>query len=92
MDEGKYDYQVTLLCPTCGSDQFLFDDEVEYCPVRCVNCGREMSRDELVQENAESIDTYVAQIGEEVKTDIAKELKKSLRDSFKSSEHIRLKE
>lgn len=91
MDDGKYDRQVKLLCPTCGSDQFSFDDEDEDGPVKCANCGREMSRDDLIRENTENIEAHVAEIGEEVTADIAKELNKSLRDAFKGSKHIRFK-
>ncbi|MRS13265.1 MAG: hypothetical protein EG823_09420 [Actinobacteria bacterium] len=91
MDESKYDRQVTLLCPACGSDQFSFDDEEEDGPVKCVNCGRETTRDELIAENGETIEAHVAEVGEEVTADIAKELNKSLRDAFKGNKHIRFK-
>ncbi len=90
MDDSKYERRVTLLCPTCGSDQFAFDDDDESAPVTCSNCGRQTTREALIEENSENIESHVAEIGEEVVADAAKDLNKSLRDAFRGSKNIRL--
>ncbi|MHB1416290.1 MAG: ECs_2282 family putative zinc-binding protein [Chloroflexota bacterium] len=91
MDEDKYGRSVTLLCSTCGSDQFAFDDESDSAAVTCANCGRQTTRDELIRENSENIELHVADIGEEATADSAKKLNKSLRDAFKGNKNIRFK-
>lgn len=54
---------LTLLCPTCGSDQLIFDDEDESALVTCATCGRQTTRDELIGDNSESIELHVADMG-----------------------------
>jgi len=91
MDDEKYNRHVTLLCPTCGSDQFAFDDEDDAAPVTCANCGRQTTREELMSDNSERINHQFAEMGEEVVADSAKELNKSLRDAFKGNKNIRFR-
>lgn len=91
MDEAKYDRQITLICPVCGSDQFSYDDDDDSAPVTCADCGRQATRSELIDDNSEVIESHVAEIGEEVVADVAKELNKSLADAFRGNKHIRFK-
>ena len=91
MDDEKYSRKVTLLCPTCGSDQFSVDGEDDSAPVTCAGCGRQTTREELIQANSENIEVQIAEVGEEVVADAAKELNKSLRDAFKGNKNIRFK-
>ena len=91
MDDAKYDRQITLLCPVCGSDQFSYDDEDDAAPVTCVDCGRETTRSQLIDDNSEVIESNVAEIGDEVVADVAKELNKSLADAFRGNKSIRFK-
>jgi len=91
MDEEKYTRRVTLLCPTCGSDQFAFDDEDDSALVTCASCGRQTTREELISDNSENIQLHVADVGEAIVVDAAKELNESLRDAFKGSKNIRFK-
>ena len=91
MDTSKHERSVPLLCPTCGSDQFAYDDEDENVPVTCAQCGREMPRDELMRENSESLDKHVENMGQDVMKDVQQELTKSLRDAFKGNKDIEFK-
>lgn len=93
MDTEKYNRSVTLLCPTCGSTQFspVSPDNIESELQQCASCGREITRDELIRENSESIDEHVKEIGKEVKNDLALELKKQLASAFKGSKFIKIK-
>jgi transcription initiation factor TFIIIB Brf1 subunit/transcription initiation factor TFIIB len=89
MDDGKYERRVTLRCTTCGSDQFSYDDDDESGPVTCADCGRVTTKDELIEDNGPNIDAHVAEMGEEVMADAARELNKALRDAFKGNKNIR---
>lgn len=91
MNDSDYDRELTLLCPTCGSGQFIYDEEDESKPVTCADCGRETTRDALIRENQERIDLQVEEIGQELLEDAAKELNKSLRDAFKGNKNVRFK-
>ncbi len=92
MDAQKYGRSVTLLCPTCGGDQFEFegsDETVE--SARCASCGREFSKDELMGENSENINEHVKEIGREIARDFAKEMRDTLKKTFRGSRHIKFK-
>jgi predicted nucleic acid-binding Zn-ribbon protein len=91
MDDSKYDRELTLLCPTCGSSQFAYDNEDESGPITCADCARESTRDQLILDNQERIDLQLKEIGEEVVADAAKELNKSLKDAFRGNKSIRFK-
>lgn len=89
MDAEKHNRNVSLLCPTCGCTQFEYekgvDETIEI--VKCASCSRELTKDELIQENSENISEHVREIGSQVLEDFAKELKESL----KGSKYIRIK-
>lgn len=91
MKPGKYDRSVQLLCPTCTSTQFEYEADNDATPVRCVGCGREMMREELIRENSERIHENVKEVGEEVVQDIAKELRKTFEKTFRGSKNIRFR-
>jgi uncharacterized Zn finger protein len=81
MDADKYNRTITLLCPTCGSDQFSKQEAAESTVqlVTCANCGREMTKDDLIRENNENITAHV----EEVKAEIVDNIRKQFAKMFK---------
>ena len=89
MDAEKYKRDVTLVCPTCGGTQFEYDKGVDETIeiVKCASCSRELTKDELIQENSENISERVKEMGSQVLEDFTKELKESL----KGSKYIRIK-
>lgn len=91
MEEGKFDWQVALLCPVCGSNTFKFDEDDEAAPVRCADCGYETTREDLIEANGETIESHIAEMGEEILADVAKELNDSLRRAFRGNKYIRFK-
>lgn len=93
MKPGKYDRNVQLRCPTCANTQFEYDpdDERETSVVRCVGCGHESTREELIRENSENIHEHVKDIGTEAVQDVAKELRKTLKKAFSGSKNIKIK-
>lgn len=75
MDEDKYNRTIRLLCPTCGSDQFS-QQEASGGAVQmviCATCGREMTKDDLIQENNENITAHVDEVKQEIVDDIRKQ-------------------
>ena len=90
MNGDEYTRRVTLVCPTCGGDQFSFEDDGE-SPVTCANCGRQMSRDDLMMANRETIDAQVDDIGAQVTKDAAEQLRKALRDAARGNKNLRFK-
>jgi transcription initiation factor IIE alpha subunit len=81
MDADKYNRTITLLCPTCGSDQFsqqeAFGEAVQI--VTCATCGREMTKDDLLQENNENITAHVDEVKQEIFDDIRKQFAKMFK-------------
>lgn len=81
---------LALLCPTCAGGQFLFETE-ESELIECIGCNRRLRRDELVQENMESIHEGLRDLAREAVRESASELRNSLRKAFQNSKHIRFK-
>lgn len=91
MDSSKYDRSVRLLCSTCGSTQFEYDDELDGGPIRCTGCDRVFTRDELIQENGATIDANLEELSEELAADMQTELENTLRKAFAGSKHIKFR-
>lgn len=93
MNTNKYNRSITMLCPTCGCTEFKSSEgansETEL--IICASCEREFTRDELIRENSENINEHVKEIGKEATTDLARELKKQLAETFKGNKFIKVK-
>jgi len=93
VDPEKYNRSVSMLCPTCGLDQFAtregsVDDALL---VTCTSCGLEITKDDLVRANSENIDEQLNEVKEQLARDVEQELKKSLGDAFKGNKYIKIK-
>ena len=92
MDAEKYNREIKLLCPTCGCDQFEFnksvDETIELS--KCMSCGRQLTKDELIRENNENISEHLKEIGNQFINDAEKELKDHLKKAFKGNKNIRI--
>ena len=93
MDDDKYSRNIELICPTCGGSQFEHGDDLEddRANVRCVGCDRVLTKEELIQENAENIDEHAKEIGKEAVDDLAKKMKKDLKKAFKGNKNLKFK-
>lgn len=81
LNPDKYKKEITLLCPVCGNSEMGNSEESEI--VKCTDCGNELTKDELIQENGPSIDAHVNEIKKELTRDIQKQLKNLFKKSFK---------
>jgi len=78
---------VSLKCRVCGNDQFSTVDETiedltdspDETLIKCSDCGRVVTKEELIDENSHIIDANV----EDFKKDIFKEVEKDLKKAFK---------
>ncbi|MHB1483031.1 MAG: ECs_2282 family putative zinc-binding protein [Saccharofermentanales bacterium] len=78
---------ISMKCSICGNDQFSTVDEhiedMENAPdeteVRCSDCGRIVTKAQLIEENSGLIDVNV----EDFKEDIVKKLQKEIDKMFK---------
>lgn len=86
MRDSKYNRSITLLCPTCGNSELQVDDDCDE-QILCPSCDRYMTKDELIRENGENIDTHL----DEVKTEIKKDISNIFKNAFKGSKSIRFK-
>lgn len=93
MDSEKYNRNVSLLCPTCGCSNFSYSEGSEETiqVMTCASCERELTKDELVQENSENIEENLSEMKKEIIKDVAAELRKSLKKAFSGNKNIRLK-
>lgn len=64
----KYDRTIRLLCPVCGNTDMEHSEESEF--VKCISCGKEMTKDSLIEENGESIDLHVDELKKEISKDV----------------------
>lgn len=58
---------------------------------KCVSCGRESSKDDLIRESSENISEHVREIGDEISKDLANELRKTLKNAVRGSKFIKIK-
>lgn len=81
MNPEKYKREIALLCPICGSSEMENSEESEM--VKCTDCGKQFTKDELIQENGPNIDAHVNEIKKELSRDIQKQFKDILKKTFK---------
>lgn len=77
----KYERNVSMLCPVCGNDMFSSEDEnlnESEIIYKCSDCGKEYTRDELIDENQMRIDSAI----EDFEDDILKDLNKIIKGFF----------
>lgn len=86
MNDDKFNRSLNLLCPTCGSDQFEYDED-DMSLVKCSSCDREMTKDQLIEENSENIQVNV----DEVKNEIEKDFEKKVKDIFRNNKNFTIK-
>lgn len=76
--KSDYDRSVSMQCPTCGCENF--EREADNPHVRCVQCGLEMTKDELRDANGGRIeaeaDALKNELLKDVKADFARMFKK----------------
>jgi hypothetical protein len=85
MSDDKYSRNVSMQCSTCGGTAFEFEDKGG--PYTCKGCDRIYTREELLRENGGRIESEV----DEVKGEIVKDLRDTLRKSFSGSKFIKFK-
>ena len=93
MRNEKYQRNVSMLCPTCGCSTYEYEQAVDETIeiVKCASCGRELTKDELMNENSENINEHISEMTKEIKADIAKEFKASLKKAFRGNKNFRIK-
>jgi len=81
--KDSYKKNVQLRCITCGDKEFEFNEDQSW--IKCIRCGREYNggKDELIELNQENISEELEEtkeiILEDLKDDLIKNLKKSLK-------------
>ncbi len=64
--------EVQLVCPTCGCTEFAMPEKAEGAEwngdevISCANCGRSMTRDELIEENSVAAENAVLDMEQEI--------------------------
>lgn len=93
MNTERYDRRVSLLCSTCGNDQFEFDQGVDDSLeiAKCASCGREIDKDNLIRENSENINAHVEEIGQQIVKDVANDLRSRLKKAFQGNKNIKFR-
>ncbi|MGV8840129.1 MAG: ECs_2282 family putative zinc-binding protein [Bauldia sp.] len=92
LNPDKYRMSVSLLCPTCGKDQFKYEEPADTAQTfECENCGRQLTREELFGENQENIHEHAMELGREAVKDISKDFKEQLKRRFANNKYIKIK-
>lgn len=77
----SYDKSITMLCPTCASAEFIFDNELDLA-VRvyaCMSCNHEFSHDAILASNANRVSVEVEQIKKEFIDDVRRDFRKAFK-------------
>jgi hypothetical protein len=83
----NFEMNVSLQCSVCGNDQFSTVDESiidmhdapEDTLIRCSDCQRIMTKEQLVEENSHIINANMEDLKEQAIKEIEKELKKMFK-------------
>jgi len=75
---------VTMRCIVCGNDQFSSVDEAiediqdapDEAEVKCSDCGRVTTKEQLIEDNSEAIEANIEDFKEEIMKQVQKEFKK----------------
>ena len=80
-------------CPSCGNTllEALVGIEEATELIKCPSCSYEMTKDELINGNAENLSVNAHEMAKEALPDIAKEIRKQFRAAFKNSKNIKFK-
>jgi uncharacterized Zn finger protein len=78
---------ISMKCSVCGNDQFSTVDECiedmmnapDETEVKCSDCGRVTTKEQLIEENSDIIDANVG----DFKDEIVKQLQKDFKKMFK---------
>ena len=89
MNLNKHNRSVPLLCSVCGGKDFSSTEDNDL--VICAACNFELTRDDLISRNQESINMHVAEVKRDVVKDVEAQLKKSLQDAFRGSKNIKIR-
>lgn len=92
MDFKKHDRNVRMLCPTCGGTEFSYEQDitVSMAAAKCLICGRELTKDDLLRENSENVSLHVEDLKKDVLPDAVKQVKEALQKAFKGSKNFRI--
>ena len=76
-----YDRSLTLLCPTCASDELgcLDEHETEESQYQCKSCEGKFTYAEIKDANSERIEAAVEEMKAEIVTDIKKDFSKMFK-------------
>jgi hypothetical protein len=79
-----------MYCPICGDTQFRFEeDEIDNdeCQLECLRCGLIITKADLIERNANSINAEV----EAMKQEVLHDVRRSLQEAVKGNKNIRIK-
>jgi hypothetical protein len=83
---------ISLQCPTCGSTDFDNGGSEDLtATLTCTTCNRETTREQLIEDNAEHIESQKQELLQEATAQIKKDFEKQLRDAFRGKKYIKIK-
>lgn len=88
----KYSRSITLSCPTCAGTQLEYDEAETSgeAPMKCAGCERVLTRDELKEATAESIEEHLNEVKKQVTQDLQKHLHDTLKKAFRGNKNFRI--
>lgn len=80
----EMEMSVSMECSVCGNDQFSAVDESiedmlnapDEAEVKCSDCGRIITKEQLIEENSHVVDANMEDFKEEIMKELEKEFKK----------------
>ena len=89
IDVEKHNRNVTLLCPTCGQNQFEYEPEGldDNSPMKCIHCQLILTKAQLIEANRENVSAHVKEMSEAIISDLQKDLTRA----FSGNKYIKIK-
>ena len=87
MSLSDHSRSVSMICQTCASTDFEYDNEDSTGNVQCAGCSRQYTREELIEANSELIAANV----DEVKAEIVADFRSVMKKTFKNSKFIKVR-
>jgi hypothetical protein len=93
MDMSKHNRSIAVLCPTCGGTHF---ESASGGPetaelLKCAGCQRQLTKDDLVEANAENVSKHIDEIAVQIRDEVTEELGRKLREAFAGNKYIKIK-
>lgn len=75
INDEKYQRKISLICNVCGHNEFGSEEQGSNV-VKCMRCSCSITKEELLKENEDNVQSHFKEFTKSATKDVLKELKK----------------